>query len=111
MLPLILGLMCGASSSEISKLMSETTKRHREAAEELIKEEEAKNAQIVYEREKFNSILDNLYAEFEEWEYFVDSESMQEEILNMLEDMCYSLKIDKIMFFELLLKKIKDRCD
>ncbi len=111
MLPLILGLMCGAPPTEISRLMSETTKRHQEAAEELRKREEARKAQIRYEREKFDSVVDDLYEELEKYEYLVGSENMQERLIDSLDNVCYSLKIDRVVFFEALLKELKDYFD
>lgn len=111
MLPLIIGLMCGANTTEISRLMSETTKRHQEAAEELRKKEEAKQAQITYEREKFEAVIDNVYEELEKYEYFVGSENMQERLIDEIENVCYSMKIDRVEFFETLLKKLKEYRD
>lgn len=111
MLPLIIGLACGANPSEISKLMSETTKRHQEAAEELRKKEEATKAQIEYEREKFESITDQLYEELEKIEYFVGSESMQERLIDSLDNVSYTLKIDRVLLFETMLEDIRNYRD
>jgi alanyl-tRNA synthetase len=95
MLPLILGLMCGAKPQEISRLMDETTKRHQEAAAELRKKEEAKKAQIEYEREKFEAVIDEVYEELEKYECLVGSENMQERLLDELDNVCYKMKIDR----------------
>lgn len=111
MLPLILGLMCGAKPSEISRLMSETTKRHQEAAEELRRKEEAKKAQIKYEREKFESVLDGVYEELEWHECIVGSENMQERLIDTLGNVCDSMKIDRVAFFEKLLCELKSYYD
>ena len=111
MLPLILGLICGAKPDEISKLMSETTKRHQEAAEELRKKEEAREEQINYEREKFEAVVDRLYEELEKIECFVGSENMQERFINSLENISYKLKIDRVLLFEAMLEDIEDYID
>ena len=111
MLPLILGLMCGAKPPEISRLMDETTKRHQEAAEELRKKEEAKKAQIEYEREKFEAVIDEVYEELEKYECLVGSENMQERLLDELDNVCYKMKIDRIEFFEMFLKGLRDYYD
>lgn len=107
MLPLILGLMCDAEPVEISRLMDETTKRHQEAADELRKKEEARKEQIKYERERFDELFDDLYEELEKYEFFVGSENMQERLLYEVENVCYTLKIDRVLFFEELLKNLK----
>ena len=111
MLPLIIGLTCGAKPSEISMIMSETTKRHQEAAEELRKKEEARKAQIVYERERFEAVIDLLYEELEKIEYFVGSESMQERVIDSLENISYKLKIDRVVLFETMLEEMKNYRD
>lgn len=111
MLPLIIGLMCGAKPTEISRLMSETTKRHQEAVDELLKKEEAKKAQIEYEREKLEAVLDEVYEELEKYEYFVGSENMQERLLDELDNVCYKMKIDRVEFFEIFLKGLREYYD
>ena len=111
MLPLILGLMGGAKPPEISRLMDETTKRHQEAAEELRKKEEAKKAQIEYEREKFEAVIDEVYEELEKYECLVGSENMQERLLDELDNVCYKMKIDRVEFFEMFLKGLRDYYD
>jgi len=103
MLPLILGLMSGAPSSEISRLMSETTEHHKKEADEIQKLEEESKRKRREEYQRFTEIEDNVLDTFVKYNTRCvnsnDPDLISEPIFNCLEYTCDKLKIDKILFY------------
>jgi DNA-binding transcriptional MerR regulator len=102
MLPLIRGLISGASPTEISRLMDETTEYNKRITEKRKKIEEEKQAKIkqrLEEEEKIDDLIGGIFERLDGLNRFNGADRTQEIMMDGIDSVCEKMKVDRVVFY------------